>query len=84
MSFRKPANTPRSDGKVISKGLGAAQEIVRETKEALASLSGWDRAAHIFWLLGPFILLIERSPADVWLSLVALLFVSFAFNALFT
>ena len=74
MSFRKPANTPRSDGKVISKGLGAAQEIVRETKEALASLSGWDRAAHIFWLLGPFILLIERSPADVWLSLVALLF----------
>ena len=42
--------------------------------EALAELSPWNRAAHIFWLLGPFILLIERTPADVWLSLIAITF----------
>ncbi|MCE2517539.1 MAG: O-antigen ligase family protein [Alphaproteobacteria bacterium] len=43
-------------------------------KAALAEKSGWGRAAHVFWLLGPFILLIERSPADLWLSLLALVF----------
>ena len=30
---------------------------------------------HIFWLFGPFFLLIERSPADAWLSILALVFV---------
>ncbi len=28
----------------------------------------------IFWLLGPFIYLIERDPADLWLSLICLTF----------
>ena len=50
----------------------ALMEICGETREALGLLSGWDRAAHIFWLLGPFILLVERSPADMWLSVIAL------------
>ena len=35
----------------------------------------WERCVHVFWLLGPFILLIERSPADAWLSLLAVAFV---------
>ena len=74
MSFGKPANKPRSEAKVISKGLGTAQEIVRETGEALRSLTGWERTMHVFWLLGPFVLLIERSPADLWLSVIALTF----------
>ena len=74
MFFRKPANTPRSEVKVISKSLGTAKEIVRETGEALRSLTGWERTMHAFWLLGPFILLIERSPADLWLSVIALTF----------
>ena len=74
MFFRKPANTPRSEVKVISKSLGTAKEIVRETGEALRSLTGWERTMHSFWLLGPFILLIERSPADLWLSVIALTF----------
>ena len=60
---------------MISKGLGTAREIVRETGEAFRSLTGWERAMHVFWLLGPFILLIERSPADLWLSVIALTFV---------
>ena len=36
----------------------------------------------IFWLLGPFFFLLERSPADIWLSLIVLIFLlkSIIFN----
>ena len=27
-----------------------------------------------FWLIGPFIYLIERSPADIWLTLISIIF----------
>ena len=33
--------------------------------DALAAMPRWEKGFHIFWLLGPFILLIERSPADI-------------------
>ena len=33
-----------------------------------------DKYMTIFWLLGPFIYLIERDPADLWLSLIGLVF----------
>ena len=59
---------------MISRGLWTPREIVRETLEALRLIPGWERAMHVFWLLGPFILLIERSPADLWLSVIALTF----------
>jgi len=42
--------------------------------KALAKLPSWERGFHIFWLLGPFILLIERSPADAWLTILAITF----------
>ena len=42
---------------------------------ALAAMPRWEKGFHIFWLLGPFILLIERSPADIWLSILAVAFV---------
>ena len=42
---------------------------------ALSVMPRWERGFHIFWLLGPFILLIERTPADIWLSILALAFV---------
>lgn len=42
---------------------------------ALSELTRWERGFHIFWLLGPYILLIERSPADAWLSILAIGFV---------
>ena len=42
---------------------------------ALVAMPRWEKGFHIFWLLGPFILLIERSPADVWLSILAIAFV---------
>ncbi len=46
-----------------------------DLREALSSLPLLSRIVHIFWLLGPFILLIERTPADVWITLIGLFFV---------
>ena len=42
---------------------------------ALSGMPRWEQNFHIFWLLGPFFLLIERSPADIWLSILAIAFV---------
>ena len=55
--------------------LPALKALIADTKEALAALPGWEKGFHIFWLLGPFVLLIERTPADIWLSLLVLVFV---------
>ena len=40
----------------------------------IKNMSGFDKTMIIFWLLGPFIYLIERDPADLWLSLISLIF----------
>ena len=45
-------------------------------KKAFLSLSKFDRALTLFWLAGPFIMLIERTPADVWLSIISITFLS--------
>ena len=41
----------------------------------IRSLSNFDKYMTIFWLLGPFIYLIERDPADLWLSLICIVFI---------
>jgi len=51
-----------------------AGRLLADTKSALTALRGASRWFHIFYLSGPFILLIERSPADLWLSLCGLVF----------
>lgn len=43
--------------------------------EILKEKSPLERGFIIFWLCGPFILLIERSPADLWLTTLALAFI---------
>ena len=48
--------------------------LLSDAKAAFAELPRWERGVHLFWLAGPFILLIERSPEDFWLSLIALIF----------
>ena len=48
--------------------------LIYDVGYALAKLSRWSRWVHIFYLSGPFILLIERSPADFWMSLCGLIF----------
>ena len=47
----------------------------KNTKNKIKKLNRFDKFTHIFWFLGPFILLIERDPADLWLSSIALLFI---------
>jgi len=51
------------------------KNIWTDLGNALAAMPRWEKGFHIFWLLGPFILLIERSPADIWLSVLAIAFV---------
>ena len=50
--------------------------LLNDARAALCELPKWERVVHVFWLAGPFILLIERSPADFWLSVLALIFVA--------
>ncbi len=40
----------------------------------LKALNTLDKYLTIFWLLGPIIYLIERDPADLWLSFICLIF----------
>ena len=40
----------------------------------IKALNKFDRYMTIFWLLGPFIYLIERDPADLWLSIICIVF----------
>ncbi len=49
--------------------------LITDARAALTELPRWERNVHIFWLAGPFILLIERSPADFWLTALGLIFV---------
>ena len=50
------------------------QRLIAEAWKAFNDLPKWEKPFHIFWLAGPFILLIERSPADAWISILALSF----------
>ena len=42
--------------------------------EKLRNLSFFEKYMTIFWFLGPFIYLIERDPADLWLTTISLTF----------
>ena len=48
--------------------------IISETRAAFDELPKWEKGFFGFWLLGPFIMLIERTPADAWLTLLSLAF----------
>ena len=49
-------------------------DIFTSAKDAWKNSHGLDRIMLCFWLLGPWFFLIERSPADAWISLAGLLF----------
>ena len=42
----------------------------------IKAMSCFEKLMTIFWLLGPFIYLIERDPADLWLTLIGIIFLS--------
>ena len=69
MNFRDRAAMSATDGLTAH-----LSRILEDARVALSDLPKWERPVHIFWLAGPFILLIERSPADLWLSVLALTF----------
>jgi O-antigen ligase len=50
-------------------------------RSALLEAKPSDRFFLVLWLLGPFFLLIERTPGDVWLSFLAVSFFVRAINA---
>ena len=52
--------------------VGYGLRYFQDAKAALAEMPKASRWFHIFWLLGPLILLIERSPVDAWLTICAL------------
>ena len=52
-----------------------ARIIWRDSLDALSELSRIEQIWRIFWLLGPFILLIERSPADAWITIICIGFI---------
>ena len=79
----------KSEGKVASPGslmadsnnmiaqmtlTGHIAAVWSDARAALAEMPRASRWFHIFWLLGPLILLIERSPADAWLTICAVTF----------
>ena len=40
----------------------------------IKNLNRFNKFMTIFWLLGPFIYLIERDPADLWLTMIGIFF----------
>ena len=40
----------------------------------IKNLSNFDKYMTLFWFMGPFIYLIERDPADLWLTIICLVF----------
>lgn len=70
----RPSTTPENRGALQLLTLQALK-IFYDARVALLEMPAGERLIHLFWLLGPFILLVERTPADIWLSLLALAFV---------
>ena len=40
----------------------------------IKKLSKFQKMMTYFWILGPLIFLIERDPADLWLTLISIIF----------
>lgn len=58
---------------VLNNGLN---NLTRMWREAFQGLSRFEAGMLGFWLAGPFIYLIERSPADIWLSIIVVVFIA--------
>ncbi len=49
-------------------GMNRFKQIINDGKNEISSLNKVDKFFTLFWILGPFIYLIERDPADLWLT----------------
>ena len=50
------------------------KNIFISASEELSTLPAWERFMMYFWLSGPFLFLIERSPADFWVVVIDIAF----------
>ena len=46
----------------------------------IKAMTSFEKTMTILWLLGPLIYLIERDPADLWLTLISIIFLSRCFK----
>ena len=46
----------------------------RDGWKKVKELNNFDKYMTLFWFVGPFIYLIERDPADLWLTLICIIF----------
>ena len=56
-------------------GLASLNSLAGMWRDAFHGLSRFEAGMLGFWLAGPFIYLIERSPADIWLSMIVVVFI---------
>jgi hypothetical protein len=54
--------------------------VLQEFRSSLHGASKWDIWFVWLWLAGPFIYLIERTPADIWLSVFGIAFILRSFQ----
>jgi O-antigen ligase len=50
-------------------------DVLNNGRLAIIERPRFERLFLVLWLLGPFILLIERTPADIWLTILSLSFI---------
>ncbi|MEC8210056.1 MAG: O-antigen ligase family protein [Pseudomonadota bacterium] len=72
--IHRPSTTPENHDASQPLALQALR-LMYDARVALLEMPVGERLIHLFWLSGPLILLVERTPADIWLSLLALAFV---------
>ena len=61
--------------KMVKKTFSAPISHITDGLNEINKLSKFERLARYFWLFGPFLMLIERTPADAWISLLVIFFV---------
>ena len=60
--------------RILSSETFDLNESFNKAAKKIKNYSKFDKVITIFWLLGPLIFLIERDPADLWLSLITIFF----------
>ena len=60
---------------MVKKTFSAPISHITDGLNEINKLSKFERLARYFWLFGPFLMLIERTPADAWISLLVIFFV---------
>ena len=64
-----------STAEITSSPTKAIGTLWKDAAQALSEMTAFKKFAIYFWFAGPFILLIERSPADAWVIIIDLLFI---------